>query len=144
MDGDKQKQIFAKNLNKYMSLNGKRQIDVARDLGIEKTTLNMWCNGNSIPSVWRMQRLADYFKIKKSDLLDDVEEEKPVCTDCSKENQTDSVLKILYQQIQLLAEESRNAKDNGNGWKSGLTEYSETMCHLSNAYANILDVRDIG
>jgi hypothetical protein len=58
--------------------------------------------------------------------------------------QKEKILEILYQQIQLLAEESTNAKDNGNGWKSGLTEYSETMCHLVNAYASLLNTQRQG
>jgi transcriptional regulator with XRE-family HTH domain len=72
---DEEKRIFAKNLNKYMLLNDKQQVDVARDLGIKKTTLNMWCNAKSMPSVGKIQKLADYFRIGKSDLIDDKDEE---------------------------------------------------------------------
>ena len=71
MTDDEQKQIFARNLNKYIHLNQKQQIDVAKDLSINPTTLNMWCNGNSIPKVSTIQKLADYFRIGKSDLTDD-------------------------------------------------------------------------
>lgn len=71
MTDEEQKQIFAKNLNKYIQLNQKQQIDVAKDLGIKPTTLNMWCSGKSIPKVSIIQKLADYFRIGKSDLTDD-------------------------------------------------------------------------
>mgnify|MGYP004589431503 FL=1 len=71
MTDEEQKRIFAKNLNKYMALNQKQQIDVAKDLGINPTTLNMWCKGNSMPNVGKIQKLADYFKIGKSDLTDE-------------------------------------------------------------------------
>ncbi len=71
MTDDEQKRIFAKNLNKYMILNKKQQIDVAKDLGINPTTLNMWCKGNSMPNVGKIQKLADYFRIGKSDLTDE-------------------------------------------------------------------------
>lgn len=70
MTDDEQKFMFAKNLNRYMDLNQKQQIEVAKDLGINATTLNMWCKGNSMPNVGKIQKLADYFHIGKSDLLD--------------------------------------------------------------------------
>lgn len=66
-----QKQIFAKNLNRYISLNQKQQIDVAKDLGINPTTLNMWCNGNSMPGTGKIRKLADYFRIGMTDLTDE-------------------------------------------------------------------------
>lgn len=73
MTDEEQKRIFAKNLNNYMLLNKKQQIDVAKDLDINPTTLNMWCKGNSMPNVGKIQKLADYFRIGKSDLTDEKE-----------------------------------------------------------------------
>lgn len=66
-----QKKIFSKNLNKYIELNQKQQIDVAKDLKINPTTLNMWCNGNSMPGTGKIRKLADYFNIGMSDLTDE-------------------------------------------------------------------------
>lgn len=73
MTDEEQKQIFARNLSKYIQLNQKQQIDVAKDLGINATTLNMWCNGNSMPSTGKIRKLADYFKIGMTDLTDEKE-----------------------------------------------------------------------
>ena len=70
MTDEEQKRIFANNLNRYISLNQKQQVDVAKDLGINPTTFNMWCKGNSMPNVGKIQKLADYFGIGKSDLTD--------------------------------------------------------------------------
>lgn len=71
MTDEEQKRVFAKNLNKYIALNNKQQIDVAKDLGISPTTLNMWCKGNSMPSTGKIRKLADYFRIGMSDLTDE-------------------------------------------------------------------------
>lgn len=71
MTDDEQKKVFAENLNRYIALNGKQQKDVAKDLGINPTTLNTWCTGNSMPNVGKIQKLADYFRIGKSDLTDE-------------------------------------------------------------------------
>lgn len=73
MTDSEQKQIFSKNLNKYISLNQKQQIDVAKDLGINPTTLNMWCTGKSIPGTGKIRKLADYFRIGMTDLTDEKE-----------------------------------------------------------------------
>ena len=74
MTDNEQKRIFAKNLNKYIALNQKQQVDVAKDLDISPTTLNMWCKGNSMPSTGKIRRLADYFKIGMTDLTDEKED----------------------------------------------------------------------
>ena len=71
MTDNEQKQIFARNLNHYMELNNKQQVDVAKDLGINTTTLNMWCKGNSMPGTGKLRTLADYFRIGMTDLTDD-------------------------------------------------------------------------
>ena len=78
MSDDKQKRIFAKNLNYYIALNGKQQNEVAKDIGENASTFNMWCKGNSLPSVSKIQKLADYFKIMKSDLIDEKLDSDPV------------------------------------------------------------------
>ena len=75
MTDEVQTRVFAKNLNKYIALNNKQQIDVAKDLDISPTTLNMWCKGNSMPSTGKIRKLADYFRIGMSDLTDEKQKE---------------------------------------------------------------------
>lgn len=74
MTDDEQKRVFAKNLNRYISLNQKQQKEVAEAIGENPTTLNMWCSGKSLPKVSKIQKLADYFRIGKSDLTDEKED----------------------------------------------------------------------
>lgn len=71
MTDAEQKKIFAKNLNRYINLSGKQQKEIAKDLGYSPTTFNTWCVGKIIPNTGKIQRIADYFNIGKSDLLDD-------------------------------------------------------------------------
>ena len=66
-----EKKIFARNLRRYIELNKKSQIDVAKDLGINASTLNMWCNGNSMPLTGTLRKVADYFGIGLTDLVDE-------------------------------------------------------------------------
>lgn len=71
IENDEQKKVFAKNLNRYISLNQKTQKEVAEAIGENPPTLNMWCSGKSFPSLGKIQKLADYFRIGKSDLTDE-------------------------------------------------------------------------
>ena len=71
MTDEEQKKIFSKNINFYISQSGKQQKEIAKDLGYSPTTFNTWCVGKIIPSAGKVQKIADYFGIGKSDLLDD-------------------------------------------------------------------------
>lgn len=71
MNEEEQRQIFARNLNYYIANSGKQQKEVAKELGYPQTTFNTWCMGKVIPGMGKVQTIADYFKIGKSDLLDD-------------------------------------------------------------------------
>ena len=64
------KEIFSKNLQYYMNINNKDRNEVARDLEIPYSTLADWYNGNKYPRIDKIQLLADYFDIKKSDLVE--------------------------------------------------------------------------
>lgn len=71
MTDEEQRRIFSKNLNRYISNSGKQQKEVAKDLGIPNTTFNSWCVGRIMPRMGKVQMIADYFGIGKSDLVDD-------------------------------------------------------------------------
>lgn len=71
MTDEEQKRIFSKNLNFYISNSGKQQKEVAKDLDISPTTFNTWCVGKIMPRMGKVQKIADYFGIGKSDLIDD-------------------------------------------------------------------------
>ncbi len=64
------KEIFAKNLQYYMNLNNKTRIDVCRDLEIPYSTFTDWCNANIYPRIDKIELLANYFGIQKSDLVE--------------------------------------------------------------------------
>lgn len=64
------KEIFSRNLRRYMKLNNKDRNDVSRDLEIPYSTLTDWYNGNIYPRIDKIQLLANYFGIQKSDLVE--------------------------------------------------------------------------
>jgi transcriptional regulator with XRE-family HTH domain len=70
------KEILSKNLKKYMRNSGKDRTTIAEDLGFPYSTLTDWVNGKKYPRINNIEKLADYFKVSKSDLIEDFEEIK--------------------------------------------------------------------
>lgn len=68
---DKQKAIFIRNLTYYMNKNDLSQKEVADAIGVSPQTFNTWVQGIALPRMGKIQALADYFGIKKSDLVDE-------------------------------------------------------------------------
>ena len=71
MSDSELRQAFAARLKYYMNIKGCKQSDIARDLGINMSTISSWCNGVMIPRMEKIKMLADYFNINMSDLLED-------------------------------------------------------------------------
>ena len=76
MSEDEYKRIFSKNLRYYMELHNKNQMDLMKDLELSSSTVSNWCTGLKLPRMDKIQILADYFGILKSDLIE--EKQKPV------------------------------------------------------------------
>ena len=67
------KEVFAKNLRYYMESKGKTQRELAEIVGVSAPTMNEWLKAKKYPRIDKIEILADYFGILKSDLI----EEKP-------------------------------------------------------------------
>lgn len=70
------KEIFSVNLRKYIERSGKDRRTIAKDLGFPYSTLTDWVNGNKYPRINNIEKLALYFGVSKSDLIEDFEETK--------------------------------------------------------------------
>ena len=66
-----QRKIFSKNLNYYIDKNNLTQLEIAKAIDVSPQTFNTWVKGIAIPRMGKVQKLADYFGIYKSDLLED-------------------------------------------------------------------------
>lgn len=63
--------IFSANLRYYMELNNKSRTDICNALGFKYTTITDWVNGNKYPRIDKIEMLAKYFGIEKSDLIEE-------------------------------------------------------------------------
>lgn len=51
----------------------------------------------------------------------------------------EEVRKILRQQLELLAEESKKLQPNDKGYKPCLVEYSQAICQIADSYKRLSD-----
>ena len=70
------KKVFAKNLNYYMNLKGIMQKELADIVGVSAPTVSDWMNANKYPRIDKIEIMANYFGILKSDLIEDKSEER--------------------------------------------------------------------
>lgn len=65
------KEIMSKNLKYFIKLHGIDRNKICKDLNIPYNTLTDWINGNVYPRIDKIELLANYFGIQKSDLIED-------------------------------------------------------------------------
>ena len=78
MTNTEQKRIFARNLDRLIVKSGHTRQEVADALGFNYKTFSGWCNGLSMPTAGKIQLIADFFHVGKSELLDAPNYELPV------------------------------------------------------------------
>ena len=65
------KEVFAKNLKHYMEHAGKTQKEMADIVGVSAPTFNEWIKAKKYPRIDKIEILANYFGILKSDLIEE-------------------------------------------------------------------------
>nr|DAS98609.1 MAG TPA: Repressor protein CI [Caudoviricetes sp.] len=123
MSDELQKKIFSENLNRLLQGREKTQSEVAKEIDVSPQTFNTWTQGIAIPRMGKIQRLADYFHIEKSALLDKASQEQtyytnPETAKVAQEIFDNSDLRILFdaakdsspEQLKLAAEMLRQFK----------------------------------
>ena len=65
------KYIFSKNLQRLMTINNVSRKDIANVLGISYFTVSDWVNGKKYPRMDKVELIARYFGVSKSDLIED-------------------------------------------------------------------------
>lgn len=64
------KEIMAQNIQRLMEKHGKDRNDICRDLGFKYTTFTDWINGNTYPRIDKIELMANYFNVSKSELVE--------------------------------------------------------------------------
>ena len=64
------RQVFAKNLKYYMDRNNITVMELSNNIRIAYSTVSDWYNGRKYPRIDKIEMLANYFDILKSDLTE--------------------------------------------------------------------------
>ena len=106
MSEDDFKRIFSANLRHYMDVTGKTQLDIINDLGFDKSAVSTWVKGTRLPRMDKVNALARYFGVKRSDLIEEKAAESGIPDDVAvmaERLHKDPDLRMLFS----LAEDAR-------------------------------------
>lgn len=70
-DTDRNKVVFADNLNRFLRVSNVDRNKLCADLDIKYSTLADWLNAKKYPRIDKIELLANYFNVQKSDLIED-------------------------------------------------------------------------
>ena len=68
------KEVFAKNLRYFIERSGRTQKEVCEIVGVSTSTFNDWVRAKKYPRIDKIEALANYFNILKSDLIEEKSE----------------------------------------------------------------------
>lgn len=101
------KQIFSNNLRRFITDSGKTQKEIADAVGVSAPTLNEWVSGKKFPRIDKIQKLADYFGVLKSDLIEEKlteekEKDNDMLADIIVRMRTDEGFRSLVERLYVL------------------------------------------
>ena len=65
------KEVFAKNLDRYMKIKNISQKELAEIVGVSPASVNEWIKAKKYPRIDKIEIMAKYFGILKSDLIEE-------------------------------------------------------------------------
>lgn len=91
------KETFAINLDYYLKHSGRDQKEVAEYVGVAPSTFNEWVKAKKYPRIDKIEKLANYFGILKSDLIEERKQKNP--PEEPKLSEGESVLLDLFRRV---------------------------------------------
>ncbi len=65
------KKVMADNITRLLSLKGKTRKEACADMGIGYSTFTEWANGRKYPRIDKIEIMANYFGVEKSELIEE-------------------------------------------------------------------------
>ena len=93
------KETLSKNLLFYLERSGKSQKEVAEYIGVTPASLNEWVKAKKYPRIDKIELLARYFGILKSDLIEEKGDNKNLPSENSTLSEGEQMLIDLFRQI---------------------------------------------
>ena len=81
MSGLGNKDILSRNLRRYIEKSGKDRRELSEIWGFPYSSVSDWVNGKKYPRIDKIEVMANYFGIQKSDLIEDKEDQPAISED---------------------------------------------------------------
>ena len=132
MDEKKRMQIIAENITHFRKQRGITQKELAKEVGITASTMTDYMKLRSAPSFGVIQKLADYFGVKKSDIDTTFKEEStnslPDAPDLLTQQITDKVVQLTTQNKKIVLRTSEELLESQkNEEETKVNEVSEVI-----------------
>lgn len=123
------KEIFANNLSFYMEQKGVDRNTLCADLDLKYTTVRDWLKGITYPRIGKIELLANYFNINKSDLIENkISTAQP--SDSLLEEITNTARKLSPENKKIVLRTSEDLLKEQNEDKTKVNEVSEKIIRL--------------
>ena len=113
MNAKENKQIMARNIQRYMDQRGISRQQLCDALDIKYTTLRDWLKGLTYPRIGKVEAMANYFGCEKSDLIEDKKENPTVQDDGLSKDMVElieAIKKLPEDKIQMLLQVARSIR----------------------------------
>lgn len=131
MDEKKRMQIIAENITYFRKQRGITQKELAKEVGITASTMTDYMKLRSAPSFGVIQKLADYFGVKKSDIDTTFKEEStnslPDTPDLLTQQITDKVVQLTPDNKKIVLRTSEELLESQNEEETKINEVSEVI-----------------
>lgn len=101
------KKIMGENIQYYMDKMGIDRKDFAKAIDVPYSSLTDWINGKTYPRIDKIEKMANYFGISKSDLVEERQDDSyyidPETRKIAEEIKNDPNQKILFKAARTLS-----------------------------------------
>lgn len=122
------KEIFANNLSFYMEKKGVDRNTLCADLDLKYTTVRDWLKGITYPRIGKIELLANYFNINKSDLIEN--KISTAQSDSLLEKITNTARKLNTDNKKIVLRTSEELWESQNEEETKINEVSENIIRL--------------
>ncbi len=134
MDEKQRMQIIAENITHFRKQRGITQKELAKEVGITPSTMTDYMKLSSAPSFGVIEKLSDYFGVKKSDIDTTFKEEStnslPDTPDLLTQQITDKVVQLTPDNKKIVLRTSEELLKKQNEEETKINEVSEKVIDL--------------
>lgn len=98
------KEVMAKNIRRYMKINGKTRNEVCKALGFPYSTFSEWITARKYPRIDKVELMANYFGCEKSDLIEDKSKQPAEKQNNPPESELSETKRALLDLVESLSE----------------------------------------